>query len=79
MSKFIVTPDRDNTLYAMRKRYDKANELSIVTANRTMFDALRDNYMLITEMTNMLEEFDKTKQELLFVKEQLKAFNKEKL
>jgi len=75
MTKFIATPDRDNTLYAMRKRYDKANELSIVTGNRTMFDSLRDNYMLITEMTNLLEEFEKNKAELLFIKEQLKVFN----
>jgi hypothetical protein len=78
MNKFIITPERDNTLYAMRKRYDKANELSIVTANRIMFDALRDNYMLVIEMTTLLEEFEKNRAELLFVKEQLKVFNEQK-
>jgi hypothetical protein len=38
---------RDNSLYAIRRRYEKANMQAIVMHDRVAFDSLRDvNYLL---------------------------------
>lgn len=75
----FVNKERDNSDRAIRKRYDNANEMAIVTINSMMFDSIRDVLFLLGEkkklqddMHVLLSNNEMLKEELATIKEELK-------
>jgi hypothetical protein len=54
--------ERDNSPDAIRRRYDKANAISIVCQDRFVFDSLRDIFYLLKQNEMLLEELTSLKE-----------------
>lgn len=53
--------DRDNSTESIVARYNKANEMAIVTHNRICFDSLRDIFFLLAKVQKLEKEIEQLK------------------
>jgi hypothetical protein len=56
-----MTDDRDNSLSAIRRRYEKANEQAIIMHDRIAFDSLRDIFYLLDLVQKLKKELEESK------------------